>query len=52
MCRLVSRDDDTVIAVSVSAEALRAFQLASLANPNAKLSGFKPIPPGFVFDKP
>ncbi len=48
-CRLISRSDDSVIAVEVSAESLRAFQRRSLATPQAKHDGFKPLPPGYSF---
>jgi hypothetical protein len=48
-CRLISRADDGTIAVAVSADSLRKFQLASLADPTVKLPGFKPLPPGYQF---
>lgn len=48
-CRLISRKESTVIAVLVSANALREFQLTSLVNPSADPSGFKPLPPGYEF---
>lgn len=48
-CRLISRADDDVIAVEVSAEQLRQFQLQSLADPLVKRPKYKPLPPGYVF---
>jgi len=48
-CRLISRADDGTIAVVVSAESLRKFQLASLADPTLKFPGFAPLPPGYQF---
>lgn len=51
-CRLISRADDGTIAVAVSADALRKFQLASIADPTLKLKGFKPLPPGYQFRRP
>jgi predicted amidohydrolase len=50
-CRLISRSDDETISVIISSDALRQFQLASLANPAAKLKGFKPLPPGYKFNR-
>lgn len=50
-CRLISRDDDSVIAVAVSADALRKFQQVCLADPMAKPLGFKPLPPGYEFKR-
>lgn len=50
-CRLISRGEDTVIAVVVSADTLRKFQLASLADPTLRLGGFKPLPPGYEFKR-
>lgn len=51
-CRLISRADDGTIAVALSADSLRKFQLASLADPTLKLTGFKPLPPGYQFRRP
>jgi hypothetical protein len=50
-CRLISRAEESVIAVVISPDELRKFQLASLANPSAKVDGFKPIPPGYEFKR-
>lgn len=47
--RLISRSEDGSITVAVSADELRKFQLASLADPTLKLAGFKPLPPGYEF---
>ena len=52
VCRLISRDEDGIIAVSISPNALRTFQLASLADPQAEVGGFKPLPPGYRFNRP
>jgi hypothetical protein len=49
VCRLISRKENTVIAVLVSANALRKFQLTSLADPAADPEGFKPLPPAYEF---
>ncbi len=48
-CRLIARRQNTVIVTSLSAEELRRFQLASLAQPEVQMKGFKPLPPGYVF---
>jgi hypothetical protein len=48
-CRLISRIEDEIIAVAVSADMLRKFQLASLADPTLTLPEFKPLPPGYEF---
>jgi hypothetical protein len=50
-CRLICRTQAMTIASTVSASALRDFQLASIKNPLGKRKGFKPLPPGYEFKR-
>lgn len=47
--RLICRDEDEVLSTILDIDALRRFQLRSIAHPELDFDGFKPIPPGYVF---